>query len=209
MGEVEPESDEEDCEHADEENAAAHEAKAEEEPSSLQLAWEVLELSKLICKQQLDNVAKKELDDATKAALEKRYCDTYFLLSEVSVESGNYHQAVEDLKLCLQRQKTLLPADSRNIAETLYYLGVALSFHKNYDEALMSLDAAVSVLESRIVNLKEKPGTRSKNEATEIKALLPEVKAKIVDIKDLKAEASKKAADLYLIGGKKIDSTIK
>jgi len=208
-GEAEPESDEEDCEHDDEVNAAAHEAEAEEEPSNLQLAWEVLELSKLICKEQLDNVAKKEVDDSTKAALEKRYCDTYFLLSEVSVESGNYHQAVEDLKLCLKRQKTLLPADSRNIAETLYYLGVALGFHKNYDEALMSLDAGVSVLESRIVNLKEKPGTRSKNEATEIKALLPEVRAKIVDIKDLKAETSRKAAELYLIGGKKIDSSIK
>jgi len=208
-GEAEQESDEEDCEHVDEENAAAHEAEAEEEPSSLQLAWEVLELSKLICKEQLDNVAKKELDDATKAALEKRYCDTYFLLSEVSVESGNYHQAVEDLKLCLQRQKTLLPADSRNIAETLYYLGVALGFHKNYDEALISLNAAVSVLESRMVNLKEKPGTQSKNEATEIKALLPEVKTKIVDMKDLKAETSRKAAELYLIGGKKVDISSK
>merc|ERR1712215_180086 len=198
------------CEHVDEENAAAvHEAKAEEEPSSLQLAWEVLELSKLICKEQLDNVAKKELDDATKAALEKRFCDTYFLLSEVSVESGNYYQAVEDLKLCLKRQKTLLPADSRNIAETLYYLGVALGFHKNYDEALMSLDAAVSVLESRMLNLKEKAGTQSKNETTEIKALLPEVKAKIVDMKDLKAESSRKAAELYIIGGKKIGSPSK
>merc|ERR1712215_637488 len=131
------------------------------------------------------------------------------LLSEVSVESGNYHQAVEDLKLCLKRQKAVLPSDSRNVAETLYYLGVALGFHKNYDEALMSLDAAVSVLESRMVNLKEKPGTQSKNEATEIKALLPEVKAKIVDIKDLKAETSRKAAELYLMGGKKIDSSIK
>jgi len=205
--EAESESEDEVCEHVDEENAAAvHEAKAEEEPSSLQLAWEVLELSKLICKEQLDNVAKKELDDATKAALEKRFCDTYFLLSEVSVESGNYYQAVEDLKLCLKRQKTLLPADSRNIAETLYYLGVALGFHKNYDEALMSLDAAVSVLESRMANLKEKAGTKSKYEATEIKALLPEVKAKIVDMKDLKVETSRKAAELYIIGGKNVGS---
>merc|ERR1712236_68125 len=121
---------------------------------------------------QLDNVAKKELDDATKAALEKRYCDTYFLLSEVSVESGNYYQAVEDLKLCLERQKTLLPEDNRNIAETLYYLGVALGFHKNYDEALMSLEAAVSVLTMRMVSLEGKAGTQSKNEVTEIKALL-------------------------------------
>merc|ERR1719309_1249813 len=191
-GEAEHESDDDDCEHVDEENAAVHEAEAEEEPSNLQLAWEVLDLSKLICKEQLDNGVKKELD-TMKGALEKRYCNTYLLLSEVSVESGNYHQAVEDLKLCLIRQKTLLPADSRNIAETLYHLGVALGFHKNYDEALMSLDAAIKVLGNRMTSLKEKTGSESKKETAEIEALLPEVKAKIVDLKDMKAETARKA----------------
>jgi len=198
--ESDEDSDDEDCEHLDEE-------KAEEDPSNLQLAWEVLELSKIICKEQLEG--SRELPTETKAALEKRYCDTFFLLSEVSVESGNYYQAVEDLKLCLERQKTLLPEDNRNIAETLYYLGVALGFHKNYDEALMSLEAAVSVLAKRMVNLEGKSGTQAKNEVTEIKALLPEVKAKITDMKDTKAETVKKAAELYQIGGKIVESSSK
>jgi len=210
VGDCEPEqgSEDEDCEHLDEDNAAAHITEAEEEPSTLQLAWEVLELSKIICKEQLEE--SKELNTTeTKAALEKRYCETFLLLSEVSVESANYYQAVEDLKLCLVRQKTLLPADSRNIAETLYHLGVALGHHKNYDEALLSLDAAMSVLTKRLDNLKEKAGTQSKNEATEIKALLPEVTTKITDIKDMKAETSRKAAELYQIGGKNVDSSCK
>jgi len=194
------ESDEEDSDHLDEE-------KAEEDPSNLQLAWEVLELSKIICREQLEE--SKDLSTETKAAIEKRYCDTFFLLSEVSVESGNYYQAVEDLKVCLERQKTLLPEDNRNIAETLYYLGVALGFHKNFDEAIMSLEAAVSVLTKRMANLEGKAGTQAKNEATEIKALLPEVKAKITDTKDLKAETVKKAAELYLIGGKTVESSTK
>jgi len=207
-GEPEQGSEDEDCEHLDEETAAEHITEAEEEPSTLQLAWEVLELSKIICKEQLEE--GKELHTTeTKAALEKRYCETFLLLSEVSVESANYYQAVEDLKLCLVRQKTLLPADSRNIAETLYHLGVALGHHKNYDEALLSLDAAVSVLTKRLDNLKEKAGTQSKNEATEIKALLPEVTTKITDIKDMKAETAKKAAELYQIGGKNVDSSSK
>jgi len=198
--ESEGDSDDEDCEHLDEE-------KAEEDPSNLQLAWEVLELSKIICREQLEG--SKELHTETKAALEKRYCDTFFLLSEVSVESGNYYQAVGDLKLCLERQKTLLPEDNRNIAETLYYLGVALGFHNNYDEALMSLEAAVSVLGKRMVNLEGKSGTQAKNEVTEIKALLPEVRAKITDMKDTKAETVKKAAELYQIGGKIVESSSK
>jgi len=198
--ESEGDSDDEDSEHLDEE-------KAEEDPSNLQLAWEVLELSKIICREQLEG--SKELHTETKAALEKRYCDTFFLLSEVSVESGNYYQAVGDLKLCLERQKTLLPEDNRNIAETLYYLGVALGFHNNYDEALMSLEAAVSVLGKRMVNLEGKSGTQAKNEVTEIKALLPEVRAKITDMKDTKAETVKKAAELYQIGGKIVESSSK
>ena len=97
------------CEHADNTEAAAvHEAKAKEEPSNLQLAWEVLELSKIICKEQLE-VAKKDLATShAVAALEKRACNTYLVLAEISVESGNFGQAVEDLKVCLERQKVAL-----------------------------------------------------------------------------------------------------
>jgi len=197
-------SDEGDNDDIDDEKA---EAKAEEDATSLQLAWEVLELSKLICKEQLEAGDKKNLPSETKAALEKRYCETFLLLSEVSVESGNYQQAVEDLKVCLERQKRLLPADSRNIAETLYHLGVALGFHKNYDEAFMSLDAAISVLNLRLDNLKEKTGSVAKNEATEIKALLPEVKAKLADLKNMKVETDRKTAELYQIAGKKTSSS--
>merc|ERR1711936_646052 len=119
-------------------------------------------------KEQLEAGDKKNLPSETKAALEKRYCETFLMLSEVSVESGNYPQAVEDLKVCLERQKRLLPVDSRNIAETLYHLGVALGFHKYYDEAFMSLDAAISVLTTRLGNLKAKVGSVAKNEATEV-----------------------------------------
>jgi len=194
--EAESDSDE-DCDHIDEDKT---EAKAEEDPTNLQLAWEVLEVSKLICNEQLER-GEKKLPNETKAALEKRYCDTLLLLSEVSVESGNYQQAVEDLKVCLERQKALLPSDSRNIAETLYHLGVALGFHKNYDEAFMSLEAAISVLNNRMVNLKEKTGSVAKNEATEMKALLPEIEAKLTDLKNIKAITERKTAELYQIGG--------
>ena len=81
------------------------EVKAEEDTTNLQQAWEACEPSKIICKEQLEGC--KDLPTETKAALEKRYCDTFLLLSEVSVESGNYYQAVEDLKVCLERQKVI------------------------------------------------------------------------------------------------------
>jgi len=178
---------EDECEHEDNKEAAAvHEAKAKEEPSNLQLAWEVLELSKIICKEQLE-VAKKELATSdTVAALEKRVCNTYLVLAEVSVESGNFGEAVEDLKVCLDRQKALLPVDSRNIAETHYRVGVALGFSKMYDEALTNLDAAISVLNDRMLSLSGQTGSESIMEIAEIELLVPEIEAKICDLKEMK-----------------------
>jgi len=185
--EFDSQEDGEECDHADDKTAAAdHEAKAAEEPSTLQLAWEVLELSKLICEEQLEGWKKTTAGKDTIAAMEKRFCDTYHLLSEVSIESGNYGQAVDDLRVCLERQKAVLPADCRNIAVTQYQLGVALGFDKKYDEAITSLEAAVTVLNNTMVNLKEKSGRMAKMEVTEIETLVPEIKAKIADIVDMK-----------------------
>merc|ERR1712106_1092100 len=100
---------------------------------------------------------------------------------------GNYVQAVEDLNLCLERQKASLPSDSRNIPETYYQLGVALGFHMKYEEAVTSLEAAIAVLDKRIKNLREKtesPDESKKNdpfftrekEIADIESLIPEMK---------------------------------
>jgi len=170
----------------DEKEAAAEQAKAAEEPSTLQLAWEVLELSKLICKEQLDK-GKTNAANETVAAMEKRCWDIYHLLAEVSVESGNYGQALEDLQVCLESQKIVLPADSRNIAVTHYQMGVAYGFEKKYEEAIVSLEAADTALKNTLAKLKGTSGNMARMEVTEIESLLPEIKAKIADIIDLKA----------------------
>merc|ERR1711936_418344 len=99
---------------------------------------------------------KMRLLRGLKATLEKRLCETYLTLGEVSLENENYVQAVEDISLCLERQQASLPSDSRSIAETHYQLGIALGFHMKYEEAVVSLEAAITVLETRIKNLKEK-----------------------------------------------------
>jgi len=191
ISEMEVDSQEEDesreCDHADDKAAAAeHEVKVAEEPSTLQLAWEVLELSKLISKEQMDG-GKATSSKDTIAAMEKRLCDTYLLLSEVSLESENFGQAVEDLQICLERQKAVLPVNSRDIAVTHYQLGVALGFDKKYDEAITNLEAAVTVLNNMLGSLKEKTGRMAKMEVTEIEALVPDIKVKIDDILDMKA----------------------
>ena len=123
--------------------AADHEAKAGEEPFNLQLAWEVLQVSKLNCKEQLEAGSKDKVAKDAIAAMEKRF------LAEVSMESGNYGRAVEDLRVCLDRQKVKLdyqlPADYRNIAKTLYQMGVALRFEKKGIGVLMLILSVIKV----------------------------------------------------------------
>jgi len=189
------------------EDAAAQEAEDEEDPSNLQLAWEMLELAKMVFKVQLEGDKKDSLTTETRTILEKRLCETFLTLGEVSLENENYVQSVEDLTQCLDRQKASLPADSRSIAETHYQLGVALGFHMKYEEAIASLEDAVTVLNNRINNLKNKTEspdetkkddvfyTREK-EIAEIESLIPEIKEKVTDTNEMKAESIKKVAEM-------------
>merc|ERR1719268_286061 len=86
---------------------AATEKEDEEEPSNLQLAWEMLELAKNILVKQADSVKQEEKE--RKAAIDARICDTFQTLGELSIENENYPQAIEDLGTCLQRRQKMLP----------------------------------------------------------------------------------------------------
>merc|ERR1719228_2872757 len=103
------------------EDKKAQEIEDEEEPSNLQLAWEMLELAKVAFTTKLKDIKKED-----KKALEMKICETLLLLGEVSLENETYEQAVQDITECLNKRKVLHPADSRRIAETQYQLGVAL-----------------------------------------------------------------------------------
>ena len=112
-------------------------------------------------------------------------------------------QAVEDLQLCLDRRVSSLPSDSRCIAETHYQLGIAQGFDMKWEEAVVSLEAAIKVLETRVANLKsstESPDESKKEDATytrekeaaELEALIPEIREKITDTNEMKAESLRK-----------------
>ena len=72
----------------------------------MQLAWEVLELAKVV----YTKLIATEIKD--KDFFEERLCSTMLHLGEVSIENENYQQAVEDIKLCLQKQEKM-PKDAR------------------------------------------------------------------------------------------------
>merc|ERR1719369_1335297 len=184
----------------------AIEKEEEEDPSNLQLAWEILELAKSCFSKHADSLpadAKERMD------VESKLSETYQTLGEVSIENENYPQAIEDLTMCLRRRQDLLPEDSRCIAETHYQLGVALGFNAQFDEAVNALSDAIAVLEKRINFLKEGKAsveaTKAKDafysaekEVKEIEGIIPEIKEKIADTKDMQEETIKKIGDKRL-----------
>merc|ERR1719322_2058524 len=62
----------------------------EEEPSNLQLAWEMLELAKVVYTKQMESA-----DEKNKKDIEEKLCRSILTLGEVSIENENYSQAVE------------------------------------------------------------------------------------------------------------------
>jgi len=178
-----------------------------EDPSNLQLAWEMLELAKQIYGKHADSLAA---ESEVRMELEAKLSETYQTLGEVSIENENYPQATEDLTMCLRRRQDLLPEDSRCIAETHYQLGVALGFNAQFDEAVNALSDAIAVLEKRIGFLKEGKAsieaTKAKDafynaerEIKEIEGIIPEIKEKIADTKDMQQETIKKIGDRRLV----------
>merc|ERR1712227_917355 len=193
------EGEEEGEESSDEKKEDATEEGAEkkdeeEEPSNLQLAWEMLELAKVVYSKQL------ETGEGDKVHLQERLCSTMLALGEVSIENENYKQAVDDIKDCLKKQENL-PKDARIVAETYYQLGVAQGFNAQHDEAVESLKSAINILQERIKNMEKTETEEAKKEVTELKALVPEIEEKINDTKDMKKEVENKKEEVSAAAG--------
>merc|ERR1719420_397639 len=188
------------------EDKKAQEAEDEEEPSNLQLAWEMLELAKVAFTTKL-----KDIKEEDKKALEMKICETLLLLGEVSLENETYEQAVNDITECLNKRKVLHPADSRRIAETQYQLGVALGHFEKFDEAVKSLEEAIKCLKLRMENLKNKTSSVDETKAddafytreteiTELESLIPEIEEKIQDTKDMQKQGKEQTENGFKNG---------
>jgi len=155
-----------------------------EEIPNLQVAWEVLELAKNIFYRQ----SKKCKD------MENRLAETYLKLGEVSLESENFTQSIEDLCQCLFiRQKNLTP-DDRQIAEVHYQLGNAYTFDKQYMKGKVQYDLSLKVLDKRMNKLEALEGSMNGTAASEsgesavISAITSDIAGKIADLQDMERE---------------------
>jgi len=167
---------------------ATSEQMDDDEPSNLQQAWEMLELAKLIYTKEIETASEDK-----KTAYEKRLSDTYLHLGEVSLENENHDQAIEDFTTCLNKRQASLPADSRSIAETFYQLGVAQASGGKFSDAETSMNNAVNVIKSRIDNLKKMESSDNlSKEILELQDLVNDIREKVADYQNVKAELSSK-----------------
>merc|ERR1711934_96710 len=128
----------------------------------LELAWEMLELSKSIWA----TCGKTDME-----ALALHY------LGEVSLESNNYTQAIEDLTKAANIKAKTAPSDSRALAETHYQLGVAHAWAGDSSLAEKCLSDASAVLEKRIVI--------HPTEKEELASIVNDIKGRIVEHKEM------------------------
>ncbi|CAJ1061104.1 nuclear autoantigenic sperm protein isoform X3 [Xyrichtys novacula] len=177
---LDDDDDDDDDEDDDEDGEPNGQEKEEDEVGNLQLAWEMLEVAKVIYKR------KESKEDQLMAA------QTYLKLGEVSAESGNYPQALEDFQECLTLQLKHLPPHSRLLAETHYHVATTLCYMDQYSQAIQHYNSSIKVIETRLAMLQEviaaaegaDAAAEEKREMEELKQLLPDIREKVEDAKE-------------------------
>lgn len=154
-----------------------------QEVTGLQLAWEVLELSRVILSKQ----------DTREAKLQT--ADIMATLGEIGLESDMFDQAIKDFSASLEIKESLLPNHDRAIAELQFQLGLAYTLVKDFDSAILAYQKAKNVLKGRIEHLHsviaDETVTEKEQHQKEIKdleELLPDLDSKIEDVSDAKKE---------------------
>ncbi|CAH2310549.1 nuclear autoantigenic sperm [Pelobates cultripes] len=181
--ETEEQMEGEDGEDSEENEETEEKENEEEDVGNLQLAWEMLDLSKIIFR-------RKETKEAQLKAAQ-----AHLKLGEVSVESENYSQAVEDFLACLTIQQEHLEAHDRLLAETHYQLGLAYQYNCKHEDAISHFNKSINVIAGRITVLSGKmeaatePDAEIQKEIEELKNLLPDIKEKIEDSKEAQKTA--------------------
>ncbi|XP_017275876.1 nuclear autoantigenic sperm protein isoform X3 [Kryptolebias marmoratus] len=183
---LDDDDDDEDDDDDDAEGVKNAQENEEDDVGNLQLAWEMLEVAKVIFKR------KESKEEQLMAA------QSYLKLGEVSAESGNYPQALEDFQECLTLQLKHLPPHSRLLAETHYHVATTLCYMDQYNQAIQHYNSSIKVIETRLAMLqevidaaKEADGeAEAKNEMEELKLLLPEISEKVEDAKESQKTAS-------------------
>jgi nuclear autoantigenic sperm protein len=144
--------------------------------TDLQIAWEMLELARLV----FNRLTGKEnkLNEA----------EAHLRLAEIGLETGQYEQAVGDIQQCLAIQMSVLEPDDRLLAETYYSLALALAQAERFDDAVAQFREASSVLQRRIANIRQRleassettDTSKDRQEINDLEAILPDIQSRVI-----------------------------
>ncbi|TEA12426.1 NASP-related protein sim3 [Colletotrichum sidae] len=191
----------------------------EEEEDDLAIAFNVLDVARLLYTRQLEELEKEEPNgkaqeqvDGEKLSIKhvkERLADTHDLLAEISLENERYPAAIEDSRKSLKYKKDLYTSDSEIIAEAHFKLSLALEFasvtttqeegekadskpfdEKLREEAANELEAAINSTKLKLQNKEVELATMASPEDNEV------TRATITDVKDMIADMEQRLVEL-------------
>ncbi|KAF9295495.1 hypothetical protein BGZ88_001957 [Linnemannia elongata] len=168
-------------------------AGGEEEADDFAVAWDVLDLARVLFHRM-----------GTEEALLK-LGDVHIALGDVSLESENFEQAVNDYREAITIKEARLEPDDRQLAEAHYKLALALEYSPTESELTQEhIHKASNVLKDRIQKLNGLLAS-GKGKARAIDASENETKmaAELVELHELVGEMEQKTQDLIANMNKK------
>ncbi|KAF9278854.1 hypothetical protein BGZ68_008310, partial [Mortierella alpina] len=182
--------DEEEEEGAEEGGAAEG---GEEDQDDFAVAWDVLDLARVLYHRM-----------GTEEALLK-LGDVHIALGDVSLESENFEQAVADFREAITVKEARLEPDDRQLAEAHYKLALALEYSPaESDKAQEHIYKATTVLKARIQKLNgllaSGKGKARATDATENETMMAK---ELVELHELVGEMDQKVQDLIANMAKK------
>ncbi|KAI0873192.1 hypothetical protein GGS24DRAFT_490953 [Hypoxylon argillaceum] len=211
----------ENFEDSDEEEQAdgeGQEGEEEEEDDDLAVAFEILELSRVLFEKQLEEATAAEESNKDDAADEnrlvrhtkERLSDIHDLLAEISLENEKFPEAIKDCRATLKYKKELFTDDSEIIAEAHFKLSLALEFAsmtttsegegdeaapKTVDEAMRAeaaeeLEKAINSTKLKLQNKEVELATSHAPEDND------ETRKQITDVKEIIADMEQRLTEL-------------
>ncbi|OCF40638.1 hypothetical protein I317_05570 [Kwoniella heveanensis CBS 569] len=141
------------------------EGEENEEPEDdYNAAWEVLDVARTIYQKIVEDKTKED-DNNKEDKLNLAEC--YVALGDVSCETENFPQAVQDYTSALEIKSALLPPSSRALASVHYQLATVLEFTPNRrSDSLSHVEKALESFKLRLQELKSASASASASDAS-------------------------------------------
>ncbi|KAK3708998.1 hypothetical protein LTR37_011162 [Vermiconidia calcicola] len=192
-----------DSEDEDDADDAAADAEAEGEEDDFAIAYEILDVARVLLIRKLD-------EQPDNKAIKERLADTHDLQAEISLENERFQDAIKDTRDALALKGKLYPEESSLIAEAHFKLSLALEFASVTSttegegggeaaqvdetmraEAAAEMEKAIASCNARIAKETEVLSTLSDNATKKA-----EQEKSIADVKEMVADMQQRLLDL-------------